>query len=1454
MFLFVSFKWRHLMARGVLFLVVLFRLEADADTIYRETFGRPNGATGNLHPTNFLWVVFTNGTARLDVAGVSPNTGNPVNVANTNAGPNADGSFTNCAIGLNYQDTTGNWISVLNFTPEYSFDPVNYVAGSIVFSWYEGNGSTANTYQVALRIGGNWYVSAQTFANTAAVTGGANFGTLPAGSGGAQPMSLTYNPTAANWKVLNFNGNYSTNSGGSFINSSVGLSVGATAGANLSGPITAIGLYGQENSGASIMRFDTFAIDATPAGPPMLATITNLPANGVQGTYANLNGQVLSVGSQTPTVNLYYGPTDGGTNAIAWSNNVNLGLQGGTFSLGVSGLTTNTTYYYTVSATNSAGISWATPSRPFTTQPTDPTNSPTLIQYLSGTDKDNTLPWQFSVSSGRNAGVATTIPVPSCWEMQGFGTYNYGQNGSVSNSETGFYTNTFAVPANWAGKKIFLVFEGAFTDTDASINGQSVGATHRGGFYEFKYDVTDKIVTGASTNVITVVVRRWSTDPFIVGAEEKADYWDFGGIYRPVYLEAKPPTYIDRIAANPLANGNITVNTYLGGIADNYTVKAFVTDTNNMQLGSSFSSTVAPGATNVILSATLPQPNTWSSEFPTLYTLTVQLLDPNNAVVHTVTNQIGFRTVTFVANQGFFINGKKVLMRGSCRHEVWPTTGRTISRAVCDLDIQMMKDMNMNAVRLSHYPNNKMFYEECDRLGLYVLDEFDSYQFVIDTANGARLIGEMVRRDVNHPCIFAWDNGNEGGANANLDGGNSGSTNYFALYDIQNRLVIRPNQGGAYFNGVATDHYELYNSVTNYLRAGAPGVFMPTEMIHGLYDGGGGACLAEIWEAFRTSPQNSGGMFLWAFLDEGIFNASIGSIDVKGQSAPDGLVGPYREKEASYYACKSIFSPVQIGLTNLATFNGTLTVSNRFDFTDLNQCTFNWQLGWFADATDATNYFSTNALTGGVIVGATGGNFNGPTMPPGFTGSLVLPSFPTASWTNYDALRVTATDPFGNNIYIWTLPLRTQTQIRDRILGLVSLSAPTISAGTNATDIIVTNGARIFRFSKTTGVITSLTVSNQSISFTNGPRPVAGSAWPISSLTNYFDGTNYIVLVNDLTSAANGFQWTLRPDGWLKLSYRYTLTGPQENIGITFDYPSNQLTAMNWLGQGPYRIWENRSAGQEVFSHTKTYNNTWTGQTTNYSGKPTTQWAYPEFAGFHGQLFWATLLTTEQPITVATATTNLFFRVATPPATDKSTVNPTFPPGTISLLHGISAMGDKFDVASTIGPSAATNIATGLYTGEANFFFGPLPTANSDRDNNALNDSWELKYFATLGQNALSTASVDGYPLMLENAFDLSPTNNNQNSSRLPHYAKGTTAPAALVYSVPASQAGFFNYTPELSDDLINWLGADQHPEYFSTNTIASGTDMVFTVQPIAAAWPGDVNHLFLRLKIKPKP
>jgi hypothetical protein len=1091
----------------------------------------------------------------------------------------------------------------------------------------------------------------------------------------------------------------------------------------------------------------------------------------------------------------------------------------------------------------------------------------TQIQYLSGTDKDNTVPWNFSVSSEQNSGIATNIPVPSCWQSMGFGAYGYTQNtgsGMVrSNSETGFYTTTFTVPSAWTGREIFLVFEGVMTDTSASINGQSIGPTHQGGYYEFRYDVTPYLVVGASTNVLQVTVRMWSTNPFVEAAEQgNVDYWLFAGIYRPVYLEAKPQAYIDYVAANPLANGNITVSTFLGGINTNYTVQAFVTDTNNIMLGNVFSNSVSTGATNVILSASLPNPNPWSSESPTLYSLNVQLVDANGILVHTMTNQIGFRTIAFVANQGFFVNGKKVIMRGICHHEEWPTTGRTSSDAQNSNDVAMIKDMNFNSVRESHYPEDKTFLQECDRQGLYVLEEMDSYQTQIDLTDGINHVFEMIRRDVNHPSIIAWDNGNEtsyGAGLGNLDGGNSGATNYYALYDVQGRQVVRPGVNST-FQSLFDQHYPSYGTFTNNLGLGKT-AYSCTEILHALYDGGGGMSLQEYWDAERMAP-NGVGMWTWSWDDEGIVRNDQGGImDVRGSSAPDGIVGPYREKEASYYSYKEVYSPVQIGAPNPVTFTGTLAISNRFDFTDLSQCTFDWQLGWFFDATDPTNNFSTNALTGGFLAAVDSGSFAGPSQVPGSgigsAGMLTLPSFP-ANGTNYDALRLTATDPLGRNLYTWTWPLHAQTQIRDRILGQASASAPGITAGTNAAEIIVTNGTRVFHFSRTTGIINSLTVSNLAVSFTNGPVPAAGSAWNVANLTNYTDGTNYYIAMNNLASTTNAFLWTLRPDGWLKLNYQYWLTGTQSFFGITFNYPSNKVTGMNWLGQGPYRVWKNRPTGQEVFTHTKTYNFPWTGQSTNYGasfGKPTTQWTYPEFEGYHGQLYWATLQTTEQSITIVTPTTNLFLRVLTPPGTDQANTykDPPFPSGGISLLHGIPAIGDKFELPNATGPAGQTNIATGLYVGEANFFFGTLPASGTDRDHNGLVDTWELQYFGALGQNPYSIVDPDKQPLELECAFNLSPLVANSNLSVLPSGTIGSFSPVALTYSVPTGQFNFYNFIPRISGDLSNWYAADLYSQYFLIGAALNGIYTNYSVEPHLANLPFNTNTVFLDLEILKK-
>src|ERR1700690_658462 len=169
----------------------------------------------------------------------------------------------------------------------------------------------------------------------------------------------------------------------------------------------------------------------------------------------------------------------------------------------------------------------------------------TQIIYLSGMDKDHTVNWDFFINTGGKSGSWDKIAVPSNWEFQGFGTYNYFQD-TKNPDEQGQYKCHFNVDANWGAKKIFIVFEGAMTDTKVLINGQLAGPIHQGGYYRFKYDITKLLKAG--DNLLEVTVNKKSANASINLAERRADFWQFGGIYRPVYLEVVPTNYIDHLA------------------------------------------------------------------------------------------------------------------------------------------------------------------------------------------------------------------------------------------------------------------------------------------------------------------------------------------------------------------------------------------------------------------------------------------------------------------------------------------------------------------------------------------------------------------------------------------------------------------------------------------------------------------------------------------------------------------------------------------------------------------------------------------------------------------------------------------------------------------------------------------------------------------------------------------
>ncbi|RYG58465.1 glycoside hydrolase family 2, partial [bacterium] len=265
----------------------------------------------------------------------------------------------------------------------------------------------------------------------------------------------------------------------------------------------------------------------------------------------------------------------------------------------------------------------------------------TTIQYLSGTDKDHTVAWDFLCSEGRKSGKWSKIPVPSNWELQGFGAYNYGHD-RVKSNEQGQYKREFSVNSG-AGKRVFIVFEGSMTDTEVKINGQSAGPVHQGGFYRFKYDITN-LLKPKGKNLLEVTVNKLSADPSVNRAERSGDFWVFGGIYRPVYLEIVPQRFIDRVAVDAKADGSFKLDVFAQNLSGDETVTAQVQKINGQLVGPAFS--VASDATkeSLRLESQFEKPSLWSAEFPNLYQVVVSL-KTKSGTLHQVKQRFGFRIV-----------------------------------------------------------------------------------------------------------------------------------------------------------------------------------------------------------------------------------------------------------------------------------------------------------------------------------------------------------------------------------------------------------------------------------------------------------------------------------------------------------------------------------------------------------------------------------------------------------------------------------------------------------------------------------------------------------------------------------------------------------------------------------------------------------------------------------------
>ena len=417
-------------------------------------------------------------------------------------------------------------------------------------------------------------------------------------------------------------------------------------------------------------------------------------------------------------------------------------------------------------------------------------------------------------TAGRRSRAWASIPVPSCWEQHGFGTYNYGTEINADETavghEQGLYRRTFLVPDSWRDRQVRIVFDGSMTDTTVWVNGQQAGDTHQGAFYRFHYDIS-RLLKFGEPNLLEVTVAKMSANRSVNNAERAADFWVFGGIYRPVWLEARPVVAIDRIAIDAQASGRLSLDVFLTGTTRDARLTAQVIDSAGQSVGSPMRADVPRDGNQATVRGQVEGVRSWTAETPHLYRVRVTLESADGQPLHTTTTRFGFRTIEVRESDGVYLNGTKIVLKGVNRHCAWPETGRTVSREQSYADARLIKEANLNAVRMSHYPPDEHFLDACDEIGLYVLDELAGWQKPYATAVGARLVGEMIRRDVNHPSILFWDNGNEGGWNENNDGA-------FAKWDPQGRKVLHP---WAVHDGINTDHYERYDSTVRAQRRAA---------------------------------------------------------------------------------------------------------------------------------------------------------------------------------------------------------------------------------------------------------------------------------------------------------------------------------------------------------------------------------------------------------------------------------------------------------------------------------------------------------------------------------------------------------------------------------------------------------------------------------------------------------
>ncbi len=564
-----------------------------------------------------------------------------------------------------------------------------------------------------------------------------------------------------------------------------------------------------------------------------------------------------------------------------------------------------------------------------------------------------------------------TIPVPSNWEVEGYGHPIYlderfpfttkWPEAPKEYNPVGTYRKTIDLKEDFRQGRVILHFAGAKSAMYVYVNGQYAGYS-QGSKTPAEFDITDLVQTGKNT--LALQLFRWSDASYL----ESQDMLRMSGIEREVYLYTRPKVFVEDVGLT-----SSLTNSYVDGV---FNARVTVKNTTAEPVNRNLTLTLKDGSTTLFehgVQVSIPgnaeksisvddlvnkvQP--WSAEIPKLYELEIknEALKPDSKTREYLRFFVGFKSVE-IKNSQLLINGKAVYFRGVDRHETDPYTGHVVSRVSMERDITLMKRNNINAVRSSHYPNDPYWLSLCDRYGLYVVDEanIESHPLAIDktTQIGNELswlpahlmrTQRMYFRDRNHPSIYAWSLGNEAGEGAIFK-----KTYSWLKEQDHHRIVQYEPAGHEAYTDVYCPMYPKPETLEEHGKSGAKKPAIMIEYAHAMGNSVGN--LQDYWTIIERYPNLQGG-YIWDWVDQSLeYKDDLGNpylayghdyhpdLPTDGNFLNNGLVDPYRNPHPHLSEVKKVYQPVQFKYKG----KGKLEIANKHFFKALHRVKLNYKV------------------------------------------------------------------------------------------------------------------------------------------------------------------------------------------------------------------------------------------------------------------------------------------------------------------------------------------------------------------------------------------------------------------------------------------------------------------------------------------------------------------------------